>query len=83
MLADDLDGEADLDLADSTGGPNLGSRTSICGDYECVCEVPLVKRVCPFVGCALIINGITWGERDGQGVHPASACGCFRVDIGV
>lgn len=34
LLTGDLEVEVDWDLADITGGPNLGSLASTCGDYK-------------------------------------------------
>lgn len=38
MLPRDLEGEADWESADLTGGTDLCRRISICGDYGCLCE---------------------------------------------
>lgn len=47
VLAGDLEGKADWDLADLTRGPDIGIRTSIRGDYTI-----FLKRArwsaCPF-----------------------------------
>lgn len=44
LLAGHLDSKADLDLANLTGGPELGSLSSILGNYGCLLEACYVVR---------------------------------------